>query len=45
LEELVASEVRAESAAATGRLSGSTTRSTAVERLMEIEARPTGSAV
>ena len=53
LEELVASEARvvlgapvaeAESAGATGHRSGSTTRSTVAERLMEIGPRPTGSA-
>jgi hypothetical protein len=52
--ELVASEVpavlespvvRAELAGATGRRSGSTTRSIAAERPMEIDPQPTGSAV
>ena len=45
LEELVASVVRAESAGATGHRSGNTTRSIVAERRMEIEARPTSSAV
>jgi len=50
LEEWVASEagvvlgVRVESAGATGHRSGSTTRSTVAERLMEIGPRPIGSA-
>jgi len=37
--------VRAASAGLTGQHSGSTTRSTAVQRLMEIDPRPTSSAV
>jgi hypothetical protein len=54
LEELVAPEarvvlgsrvVRAASAGPTGQHSGSTTRSTAAQRLMEIDPRPTSSEV
>jgi len=44
LEVLAELEVPVESGA-TGHRSGSTTRSTAAERLMEIELRPTGSVV
>jgi hypothetical protein len=43
LEESVALEELAASVGATGHRSGSITRSIAAVRLMEIEARPTGS--
>jgi len=45
LAESVVWEAPAELGEATDQRSGSTTRSTAAERLMEIELRPTGSVV